>query len=959
MAVSLGKWAVIDIETTGVHPQRDQVIDLGFLQFDGTKLIRTYSSLVRHEGKVSQFVQKLTGITSKMLRKAPAWGKTEVALGELENHQLLAHNASFESSFLERYFESSEGERLVEFQDSLFFLGLLFPERPSLNLESFITDFNINDEESHRGLLDARDLLKVMLVVCGLCLKKREYKTRKHLLVSLEAKYKLHEMWCFNLLNLSEEELTALAQSVEFDLWKHLEGLGGSGEQEKGGPSLEMSCDLEFSGKNVKAIWQNKKLPKVFPGHRYRKAQEELSLRVGQSFKNNTHAMIQAPTGTGKTLGYLLPASLFSLGEEQRVLVATGTKTLQHQIMNKDLPLLRKILGVDEKELKVRSLVGSQNHFCELLHRRDLQEDLLMETRPFSQRYALATMDMVFGLNDLLGQEIKRGDVAYVLKKMNRDLEVMEKKIAVDFRACIGRKCPYKGSCTYFQGLLEARDAHIIVGNHALMFHWPKGLPRPGHVVVDEAHKLEKETSAAFSLELQERDLLVFVQSLEQQQGLSALFYLLNHQRGTTQETTELINNIRTEVKSHTVALRDHMGPFRDVCEQYFKRRAYYTSLYWNEAPMLEKNHLKDELSQGIFNHLESFHFIFKALDDLISPYAQLYSDKDFHEENALMAFSKFESFYATLEEYRQCLEQVLEDKTEYASSFSYHEEYGFSLQSIPIDVGRIVYEELLQGPESVVFTSATLGNSSGDFATQGVEWPLGHTYLDSKRRYRGGLFLPPVYDYKNNAKVFLCDDVPPMNDPHFLPTVLEHVINLIKKLAGKSLLLFSAKIRFELAREILLEKISNQFPLFVQGMGNNIVEEYRKSPQGILLGMEAFGEGIDLPGESLQFVFIDKIPDLRQDFVIKQRRDFFEQSFGNEFTDYFLAHRARSLAQKLGRLLRREQDIGGAIIVDARIKRWKGRTMSQFSRLMEPYEINRSPLAKACDEVYQFLSPK
>ena len=954
--MGLGKWALIDIETTGVDPHHDQIIDLGFLQFTGSKLVKTYSSLVHYQGNISQFVQKLTGISGPMLNKAPLWRETEAALGELQDHQLLAHHARFEESFLNKFFESPEGRSLVEFQDSLLFLGLLFPERTSLNLESFITDFNINDRESHRGFQDALDLLKVLLVACALCHKRPEYKKRKDLLASLQAKYKLHEIWYFKLLNLAEEELAEIAESVEFDLWKQVAGLIPSEGQAEADHPLNTACDLQFSGENVKAIWRNKKLPQIFAGHDYRKEQEELSLRVGQSFKNGVHAMIQAPTGTGKTLGYLLPASLLALAEKRQILVATGTKALQHQIINKDLPILKKILDLDGKQLKVRSLVGSQNHFCELLYRRDLQEDLLMETRPFSQRYAWAAMDMVFGLNDLLNLELKKGDTAYVLKKMNRDLEVLEKNISVDFRACIGKKCPYQESCTYLNGIRQAREADIIVGNHALMFNWPKGLARPGHIVVDEAHKLEKETSAAFALELQERDFSDLTRSLEQQQGISALIYLLSHQ-DQTPETQTLIERIRTEVKAHTKALQNHIDPFRDTCEQYFKRRPHYTSLYWNEAPMLRQDQLKDELSQAIFNHLESFCFIFKALYELVSPYGQLYSAQDFHQENTLMALSKFESFYATLETYYQCLQQALQESSKYASSFSYHEEYGFALQSVPVDVGEIVHDQLLQGPECVVFTSATLGNGSGDFATQGVEWPLGHTYLESHRRYRSGLFLKPVYDYKNNTKVFLCDDVPTMSHPDFVPTILEPVMNLIKNLAGRSLLLFSAKVRFELAREVLLEKMSHEFPLFVQGMGNNIIEEYQKSPQGILLGMESFGEGIDLPGESLQFVFIDKIPDLRQDFVIQRRRDFFEQSFGNEFTDYFLAHRARSLTQKLGRLLRRKQDIGAAIIVDGRIKRWKGRTIGQFMKLMEPYKINRSPLHQACDQAYEFLS--
>jgi ATP-dependent DNA helicase DinG len=144
--------------------------------------------------------------------------------------------------------------------------------------------------------------------------------------------------------------------------------------------------------------------------------------------------------------------------------------------------------------------------------------------------------------------------------------------------------------------------------------------------------------------------------------------------------------------------------------------------------------------------------------------------------------------------------------------------------------------------------------------------------------------------------------------------------------------------------------------PLFIQGMGTNVVEDFKRSGAGILLGMESFGEGIDIPGEALQFVFIDKIPDLRMDLVINERRNFYEANLGNEFTDYYLAHRTRSLHQKLGRLIRTESDFGGVIIVDNRVKSWKGKTMEKLVKLMEPYSLLRSPIEEACHEIEEFI---
>nr|MBP9674530.1 hypothetical protein [Bacteriovoracaceae bacterium] len=228
-----------------------------------------------------------------------------------------------------------------------------------------------------------------------------------------------------------------------------------------------------------------------------------------------------------------------------------------------------------------------------------------------------------------------------------------------------------------------------------------------------------------------------------------------------------------------------------------------------------------------------------------------------------------------------------------------------------------------------------------------------------TERRYRSGFILPHIYDYAKNSQVYLCSDVPDMYDPVFIPTVLKELFPLIWQIGGRSLFLFSAKSRFEIAREVLLKEFDPKIPLFIQNMGQQVVDEFKVAPSGILLGMESFGEGLDIAGDKLQFVFIDKVPDLRQDIVINERREVFEKKFGNEFEDYFMAHRARLLHQKLGRLLRTHSDHGGAIIVDARLKRWKKGTLDKFKKMLEPYPVKTTPLKEARDKITEFILEK
>lgn len=959
----LGKWAVIDIETSGADPSYDQVIDVGFILYEGVTLVKKYTSLVQYPGELSNFIQKLTGITNKMLAHAPTWREVEGLVQELYGTKLIAHNADFEQGFLKRSFDKiDDGSMREEYCDTLLFLGLLFPEYSSLKLEHFIQDFGIAETEVHRGYEDARDLLKVILVATALTkMDKAFYQFVKLQLMEK----KLDSFWLANFLHLDDEEINSLAASIDFDL-NHCVAIAKAKIWPRRFPELTKPAKLtkhfamEFSGANIKNIFNDEEtIRAIYPGYKKRQAQIDLAVKTGQSLKNNIHSLIQAPTGTGKTFGYLIPSVLYALEEKKPVLVATGTKTLQHQAFEKDVPQVREFLGLTEDEVKIKLLVGSNNHLCEALFRQEEAENTLMGfSEEFYELFTSIYLEVIFFINARLksNEKILRDDLPYVLKRKIDPLMRREKEIAVDFRSCSGSNCPFKGNCTYITGLREAKEADVIIGNHSLMFSWPKGMPRPASIIVDEAHKIEDEATKAFSLEIDQIGFEAFVTSMQHLQGVGSLFYLLAQNESVEGESSEVIKKLREETLRAYQMITDHLAPLREMIELYFKRQPKYTESFWNELPMLNRTTHTESSAQAILNHLESIFFILQTYMQHFIPYTGRWDAKNLKSENEIIAFTRFESYFAQLSDYVTCFDKLLMPAENYCRSMKFIESQGYLFTSAPVDIGRIVKEQLLSTSSAVVFTSATLANGNGDTGARGIEWATGYSYLEPEKRFKGGTYLPSTYDYKAKTKIFLCDDGPSLYQSNFVEHVLNKIKPLIRKLGGKTLLLFSAKTRFETAREILLKEFEGQIPLFIQGMGTNVVEDYKRSSSGILLGMESFGEGIDIPGDALQFIFIDKIPDLRMDLVVNERRDFFESSLGNEFTDYYLAHRTRSLHQKLGRLLRTESDFGGVIIVDNRVKSWKGKTMEKMVKLMEPYSLLRAPIDEAAVEIEKFI---
>jgi ATP-dependent DNA helicase DinG len=949
--MGLGLWSVIDIETTGISPGTDEIIDLGFYQFEGTKLIRTFSSLVRCENPVSSFITKLTGLTNEQLKRAPLWTQVENDLLTLEGHALLAHNASFEESFFKRYFDRlpHTGDQET-YQDSMLYLALLFPEASALNLEYFISYLGIADKEEHRGLADSRDLLKTLLVSTYLTHQDRELRMK----LSEVFQTLPEEFWYRNFFALSASDLIEISDQIDFNLTETVKHFLILNKSEAIQEKTDLKFDKNFSGQNIQKILRSEKeINQILPNYRYRAAQESLSLRVGQAFKNKIHALIQAPTGTGKTMGYLIPSILFSKTEKETCLIATGTKTLQDQALAKDVPQMKRLMNLGD-ETKVIRLVGSNNHLCELIFREENSEATFLTS--FGESFSKAYLEMIFFYNSRAPYEKKltREQIPYVLKKLNPELREKEATLAVDYRACAGQNCPYVNECSYVQGLREAKEAQLIIGNHALMLNWPRSLPRPQYIVVDEAHRLESEATKAYSIEVTHQNLESFQKNFPQ--GMGALIYLLTSMEDEFQ-VDDTVQRIRQETQFNMRMMKDHADALPGVIEAYFKKLPSYSPIYGNELPLPKKSELKDPLAAAILNHAESLHFILTSLYTLFMPFMERWENKDFkNEPQKMRAWTVFETNFGALDKLTAAFKHYLELPNDWSTILKFSENDNYALESSPIDVGKRIHDELLMTSSSVVFTSATLGNASGDSGVQGVEWMTGYTYLPQDKRFKTGLFLEAVYDYKNNSKVYLSSDTRNISDPMFVPDVLKQVNPLISKLGGRTLLLFSSRLRFEAATDIILKEFEGKIPVFVQGLGKNVVEEFKREDAAILIGMESFGEGIDIPGEKLQFIVVDKIPDVRQDLVIQKRRDFFEFKFGNEFNDYFLAHRTRSLHQKFGRLLRTENDHGAILLVDNRVKKWKGGTLKTFQKLMEPYQIISAPLEKACQEIADYF---
>ncbi len=941
--MSLGKWSLLDIETTGIDAGIDDVIDIGFLRFEGTKLVEKHSSLVGTDLKLSPFITHLTGINQSMIKAAPRWARAQKCLETLDEHVCIAHNAKFEHSFLSDTLNDLDIEPELSatglfFEDSLYYLALLHPGRSSFNLESFILDYKISSKEEHRGYEDSRDLLKVLLV--------STYKVKideKLNPIIEKAINSIPSFWFKEFYNLSLEDLEEIAGQIDFQIKDYL-------IQEKSETLNVSRVDSKFSSKGIQDFFRNEdEVSKTLSGYKHRVQQEQMALKIGQSFSNGIHSMVQAPTGTGKTLGYLVPSLMFSNTKNRPVLISTGTKLLQNQLFQKDLKVAQKVLGLDS--LKVTKLIGTTNHYCraKFEHLKSPQTDLL-KGEGFAEKYLEAFYQILFELNSQTSYEsmITAEDKPYILGRILENFNEYSQELSLDFKSCLGSKCPYIKDCSYFVGIDEAKKSDVLVGNHALTFQWPSALDRPEYIIFDEAHKIEESASDAYSIEFDLNRVGKFFRLKDGiNSNIGAMFYLIDFT-----EMNVNVNDLRKEFNDIFDNIRNLLSGVAMIIEKIVKNKTRFTEEYWNEVGFRKDG---SSLEVSLFNELSGLGTQLESLEKKISPYYKNFEERDFKEMHAITAWSYVKSLMTQIEDLTGSLRTFLNDDEEYCRSIFYHEEIGINLKSIPINIGKVVHERVLENSDSVVFTSATLGSMDGTKGHLNAEWQTGYLFSETAKRFKTGLYLDPVFDYQNNAKVLLSSDLPPIYHSEYVENILEKLIPVLKSLKGRSLLLFSSYKRFEMAREILLMKLAGKLEVFFQGKNKNIIEDFKKSPHAVLVGLESFGEGIDIPGESLSFVYIDKIPDQQRSLVVDSRKKFFDQNLGNSFSEYFMATRARKLTQKLGRLIRRADDKGVILITDPRVDKWKSRTISQFFEYLSPYQIEKMNFEDATKELMKF----
>jgi len=621
--------------------------------------------------------------------------------------------------------------------------------------------------------------------------------------------------------------------------------------------------------------------------YEFRRGQLEMAQAVERAFQDNRHLIVEAGTGTGKTLAYLLPALRLCATTGRRVIISTGTKNLQEQLFFKDVPFLESLLG----PLRVCYMKGRANYLCRHKLFALRNQPILSGLEEISQYQAIAEWE----------KTTETGDRAEIDDLP--EASALWAKLDARSEACLGQTCPDYQRCFITEMRRRAAESDVVIVNHHLFFadmaiRQQAGgapdagvLPEAGVVVFDEAHELEDVASSYFGISLSNlkfEDLARDVETLLRSKG---------------------------ELKSEVVSAAQMI---RERARMFFGALPTRTAGGGGEGrmPFTNREEFLEDHGDVYLGLLNGLHRMEGELEKL----------RSIEESQPLRRRA------GTIREQLKFLLESEDRNTVFWLERRSGRHTTTHLQATPIDVSELLRELLFQNYPSVVLTSATL-TVQGGFTH--MRKRLG---LDEARE----LVVPSHFRYDRQALLYLPPEMPDPREPSFQEEAAHRIRRMLDITRGRAFCLFTSYQQMRELYERLLIEVP--YPLLLQGTAPRkaLLEEFRQTPNAVLFGTSSFWQGVDVQGEALSCVIVDRLPfAVPSDPVVQARMRAIEEAGGRPFFEYQVPSAVIALKQGFGRLIRSLEDRGVLMLLDPRLERQRyGRI---FLESLPPYRITQN----------------
>ena len=947
----------IDLETTGLDEKADEIIEFAAVRVVDGEVVGEFSRLAHPGRNLPLSITRLTGITDKDLRRQPP---TRTVLADflrfVGDDTCVAHNARFEQAFLQQKSDNYFQNALV---DTLELCRILWPMLEHHDLDTMVATLGLIVGERHRALDDAR-----LLVGLWERLVARLDELPLDVLAALSAVANLTP-WSARHLFL-EAEVKRLTGPFDVSAPNFRRLLPDNSElldsardaRRKQDPSqrpppkrLDVAALAALFGKD--GLFDQK-----IPNYEIRPQQVRMVELVAEAFNDGRHLLVEAGTGVGKSMAYLVPAIHWARTNGDRIVVSTNTKNLQEQLFFKDLPLLEGTLGLQFKSAIIK---GRANYLCV----RKLFYLLEEAERELTEDERLAFLPIL-----AWAAETKTGDVAECTGFLAFRQHELWAKLCASGEECAGPNCKERRRCFLSRARALSMLSDVVVANHAVVFSElgldSAVLPQYAHLVFDEAHNLEDAATEYLGCQIDRWKVTRFTHRLLRRERnaperglLPSIRYRMKKGRETSltddeKDTDQFILGIYSDVKE----VEDRLDTFLQAVEAVFLRGSKageglrYDAAHRAKQPWAAV----DDEKRGLVSVIAG---LSKQLENLEERLGEM-NGRDFpHRTESIHDLGGVRTSLAEIVRNLDFL--VAGDDEGYVY---WVETFGrrrpqYRIAAAPIRVGPKLKEMLYDCKDTIVFTSATL-TAAKSFGF--LKDRVGLDQVDKENLIEEDVGSP--FDYDRQMLVCVPNFVPEPGGESdaFSPNVGKVLTDVFRATSGRGLALFTSYSMLDGAYPTLKQALeAEQILVLGQGFDGErraITRMFQRDTTSVLLGTDSFWEGVDVPGEALVCVVIVKLPfAVHTAPVVQARCEEVESRGRSAFAHYTLPSAVIRFKQGVGRLIRTKADYGAIVVLDRRVL--TRRYGSQFLRsLPTGHRVCTSP-RHLCDMLRAFLTAR
>jgi ATP-dependent DNA helicase DinG len=876
MVLHTPNFVAIDFETTGLEPKQERIIEVGLAKFVGGECRETYTHHINPGKSIPAIITNLTGITDAMVADAPPFESLAATIvAFVSDLPICGHQVEFDFNFLNQELARCGLPPIINQQIDTAVLGrIMLPGISGYSLTLVSKALNIKLESAHRALDDA---LASGHIAAELIPRLVE--------IPVRARRRMAQFAPHSVLK------KLLLKSVDFpetpqpDPWRSrpasLPRLGLPEEPQAIDPNQIAAC-LDTDGA----------LAGLVPGFAPRPGQIRMAQNVATTLNDRGNLVVEAGTGVGKSLAYLIPAAFWAFTNQTRVLISTYTRNLQDQLLSNDLPTVKKVVGAG---LRFSVLKGRANYLC-----LDRWQRLLSGEIGNLSRYER------FGLLALIrwAEETVTGDIEEQSQFNRRWFPKVWNLVAADSHECKGRRCPMQEQCFVQLARQKALTSHIVIINHALFFSdicaETSFLNKTAAIVFDEAHHLESCGHRYLRVEIDTNRINAFVEYLNN------LVKMLEN-LATTAEIVDM-------VKQYKAALKSLRRTGQDVSAELL---AWVVRTH-ADSPRNFQHAYRDTPFAAVRSMAELAMMLTEMQDILLNLNRMLAAIPSKDNDHAIDIGACQERTSQLKADLVYLSSAVTEDHVFWIEGD--REKGWIKLSGVPLDVGALLNPLWRQEDRTTIFTSATLAVSgSMDFFLERV----------GLRGEAIGRTRTEIVQSPFTATQMHCSAIRSAMDPTaagYDVWVAEAIAALLNRFQKNILALFTAN---EMLNSVY-DKLKNNpsLPRTATVFGQNasanrhlLLEQFKQSRHSALLGTDSFWEGVDAPGEACEIVVIARLPFAvpTHPLAVALAEQCARES-GDAFFTYAVPQAVIKFKQGAGRLIRTPSDRGALIVLDPRI---------------------------------------